>query len=163
VRNLDRSGTARATGGNPTPNAQCPTSKAQYAAIDSRTSGRSSPRSLDVGRWPLDVESLNESPPHHSIARHSRASLRLCISRIAHTPFGKGYPAHFPVQGTKECGDFFARLTREIHARGVRVVGHFNMTFILGDPEKKAGFFEWYDKGWDEAAFGPKPCANPTD
>src|SRR6266853_863283 len=82
---------------------------------------------------------------------------------VAHTPFGKGYPAHFPVQGTQECGGFFARLNREIHARGVRVVGHFNMTFILGDPGKKAGFFEWYDKGWDEAAFGPKPCADPTD
>ncbi len=67
------------------------------------------------------------------------------------------------MQGTKECGDFFARLNREIHARGPRVVGHFNMTFILGDPEKKAGFFEWYDKGWDEAGFGPKPCANPED
>ena len=82
---------------------------------------------------------------------------------VAHTPFGKGYPAHFPVQGTKECSDWFARLNREVHARGVRVVGHFNMTFILGDPEKKAGFFEWYDKGWDEATFGPKPCVDPVE
>ena len=81
---------------------------------------------------------------------------------LAHTPFGKGYPAHFPVQGTRECGEFFERLNREAHARGVKVVGHFNMTFIFGDPVKKAGFFEWYDH-WDEAAFGPKPAADPTE
>ncbi len=82
---------------------------------------------------------------------------------LAHTPFGKGYPAHFPVQGTKACGEWFTRLNREIHGRGARVVGHFNMTFIFGDPEKKAGFFEWYDKGWNEAELGPKPCADPVD
>ena len=57
---------------------------------------------------------------------------------VAHTPFGKGYPAHFPVQGTKECGEFFRKLNQEVHARGTKVVGHFNTTFILGDPEKRA-------------------------
>src|SRR5207248_2675183 len=31
------------------------TPNAQYAAIDSRTSGRSSPRSLGVGRWTLNA------------------------------------------------------------------------------------------------------------
>lgn len=82
---------------------------------------------------------------------------------LAHTPFYKGYPAHFPVQGTVECGDWFGRLNQEIHRRGARVVGHFNMTFIFGDPAKKAGFFEWYDRGWNEAEFGPKPCADPTE
>ena len=82
---------------------------------------------------------------------------------VAHTPFGKGYPAHFPVQGTKECGEFFRKLNQEVHARGTKVVGHFNTTFILGDPEKRAGFFDWYYNGWDTQALGPKPTANPTE
>ena len=81
---------------------------------------------------------------------------------VAHTPFGKGYPAHFPVQGTKECGEFFRKLNQEVHARGSKVVGHFNTTFILGDPEKRAGFFDWYHNGWDEKALGPKPTPDPT-
>lgn len=82
---------------------------------------------------------------------------------VAHTPFGKGYPAHLPVQGTKECGEFFRNLNREVHARGTKVVGHFNTTFILGDPEKRAGFFDWYHNGWDAKALGPKPTADPTE
>ena len=87
----------------------------------------------------------------------------LTFYSLAHTPFYKGYPAHFPVQGTAECGEFFTRLNREIHSRGSKVVGHFNMTFIFGDPAKKAGFFEWYEKGWNDAEFGAKPCADPTE
>jgi hypothetical protein len=82
---------------------------------------------------------------------------------VAHTKFGKGYPAHFPVEGTKECGEFFRKLNQEVHARGSKVVGHFNTTFILGDPEKRAGFFDWYHNGWDAKALGPKPTANPTE
>jgi hypothetical protein len=81
---------------------------------------------------------------------------------LAHTPFGKGYPAHLPVQGTQECGDWFANLNREIHNRGSKVVGHFNVSFIFGDPELKTGFFEWYDKGWDEKTLGAKPVLDPT-
>ena len=82
---------------------------------------------------------------------------------VAHTKFGKGYPAHFPVEGTKECGEFFRKLNTEVHARGTKVVGHFNTTFILGDPDKRAGFFDWYHNGWDTKALGPKPTANPTE
>ncbi len=82
---------------------------------------------------------------------------------VAHTKFGKGYPAHFPVEGTKECVEFFRKLNQEVHARGSKVVGHFNTTFILGDPEKRAGFFDWYHNGWDSKALGPKPTANPAE
>ncbi len=82
---------------------------------------------------------------------------------VAHTKFGKGYPAHFPVEGTKECGEFFRKLNADIHARGSKVVGHFNTTFILGDPDKRAGFFDWYHNGWDTKALGPKPTANPIE
>jgi hypothetical protein len=80
---------------------------------------------------------------------------------LAHTPAYKGYPAHLPVQGNAECGAFFARLNRDIHALGLRAVGHFNTTFIFGEHTNKAGFFEWYAK-WDEAQLGPKPAADPV-
>lgn len=82
---------------------------------------------------------------------------------VAHTKFSKGYPAHFPVEGTRECGEFFRKLNSEVHARGSKVVGHFNTTFILGDPEKRAGFFDWYHNGWDPKTFGPKPTLDPTE
>src|SRR5437016_5903334 len=29
---------------------------------------------------------------------------------LAHTPFGDGYPAHFPVRGLAECGKWFTDL-----------------------------------------------------
>src|SRR2546425_12797397 len=58
---------------------------------------------------------------------------------LAHTPFGKGYPAHFPVQGLNECGDWFVNLNQELHRRNVRVVGHFNVKFLVGDPDGPEG------------------------
>src|SRR4051812_4500499 len=36
---------------------------------------------------------------------------------LAHTPQGKGYPAHFPVQGLAECGKWFVDLNAELHRR----------------------------------------------
>ena len=45
---------------------------------------------------------------------------------LAHTPHGKGYPAHFPVVGLEECGDWFERLNARVHQEQVKVVGHFN-------------------------------------
>jgi len=82
---------------------------------------------------------------------------------LAHTPFGKGYPAHMPVQGTQECGQWFANFNREIHARGVKVVGHFNTTFLFGDHAQKTGFFQWYGQGWDEKTLGPRPAQDPVE
>src|SRR5687768_7212273 len=52
---------------------------------------------------------------------------------LAHTPQYKGYPAHFPVQGLKECGQWFDDLNRQLHQRDVKVVGHFNIKFLVGD------------------------------
>src|SRR4051812_11574099 len=49
---------------------------------------------------------------------------------LAHTPHGKGYPAHFPVQGLRECGDWFEGLNGQLHKEGVKVVGHFNVEFL---------------------------------
>lgn len=96
---------------------------------------------------------------------------------LAHTPQFKGYPAHFPVQGLKECGSWHQERNSEIHKRGAKVVGHFNTTFLVGEPdgaeplappkkgqpiEKGArGFFKFYTEMWDEKELGPKPVADP--
>lgn len=85
---------------------------------------------------------------------------------LAHTPEYKGYPAHFPVQGLKECGQWFEDLNGQLHQRNVKVVGHFNIKFLVGDPEGKSpdgprGFFKFYRDLWDEAELGPRPVADP--
>ncbi len=83
---------------------------------------------------------------------------------LANTPHGKGYPAHFPVQGHKECRDWFAEKNRELHARGAKVVGHMNVKFLVGDPESPMGprgFFKFYRDEWDEKLLGKKPVDDP--
>ena len=85
---------------------------------------------------------------------------------LADTPFGNGYPAHLPVRGHRECGDWFARLNAELHRRGVKVVGHLNVKFLVGDPdspEGPRGFFRFYRDQWDESLLGPKPAADAMD
>jgi hypothetical protein len=85
---------------------------------------------------------------------------------LAHTPFGGGYPAHFPVRGHRECGQWFGRLNAELHARGVKVVGHMNVKFLVGDPdspEGPRGFFRFYRDQWDEGQLGPRPVADPLE
>ncbi len=83
---------------------------------------------------------------------------------LAHTPQYKGYPAHFPVQGLSACGKWFTERNAEIHRRGAKVVGHFNVTFLVGEPEGKEGprgFFKFYKELWDEKELGPRPVADP--
>lgn len=85
---------------------------------------------------------------------------------LAHTPQFGGYPAHFPVRGLAECGTWFEERNRRLHERGVKVVGHFNVEFLVGDPdgpEGPRGFFKFYRDLWDEAELGPKPVADPLD
>ncbi|MEX1232657.1 MAG: hypothetical protein WEB58_20595 [Planctomycetaceae bacterium] len=84
---------------------------------------------------------------------------------LAHTDQYAGYPSHFPVQGLKECGDWFERFNGEIHKRDAKVVGHFNVKFLIGDiegPNGPRGFFKFYDE-WNEDELGPKPVADPRD
>src|ERR1043166_3385231 len=83
---------------------------------------------------------------------------------LADTPFGRGYPTHFPVRGHRECAEWFARLNAELHQRGAKVVGHMNVKFLVGDPdsaEGPRGFFRFYREQWDEKVLGPKPLADP--
>jgi hypothetical protein len=85
---------------------------------------------------------------------------------LAHTAYGKGYPAHFPVRGLAECGRWFADLNAVLHRRPVKIVGHFNIEFLVGDPdgpEGPRGFFKFYRDLWDAAELGPKPVADPLD
>lgn len=85
---------------------------------------------------------------------------------LAGTEFGNGYPAHFPVRGHQECAEWFANLNTQLHRRGVKVIGHFNVKFLVGDPESAEGprgFFRFYRSQWEETLLGPKPVADPID
>jgi hypothetical protein len=85
---------------------------------------------------------------------------------LAATPHGGGYPANLPVRGHRECGEWFARLNTELHRRGVKVVGHMNVKFLVGDPdspEGPRGFFKFYRDQWDERVLGPKPVLDAID
>ena len=39
----------------------------------------------------------------------------------------------------RECGAWFEQLNRELHQRNVKVVGHFNVEFLVGDPDSPEG------------------------
>lgn len=83
---------------------------------------------------------------------------------LGHTPQFSGYPAHFPVKGLNELGDWFESLNARLHESSVKVVGHFNVEFLVGDPDGPAGptgFFKFYRDLWDEKVLGPKPVADP--
>jgi hypothetical protein len=85
---------------------------------------------------------------------------------LADTPFGSGYPAHFPVRGHRECAQWFKQLNAEVHKRGAKVVGHMNVKFLVGDPENPEGprgFFRFYRNQWDETLLGRRPTADPQD
>src|SRR3954451_9405657 len=58
---------------------------------------------------------------------------------LAHTAQYGGYPAHFPVRGLDECGKWFTKRNAEIRKRGAKVAGHFNVTFLVGEPDGKDG------------------------
>lgn len=85
---------------------------------------------------------------------------------LAHTSQGKGYPAHFPVQGIPECGAWFENINRELHQRHILAVGHMNVKYITGAPEGPdgpTGFFKFYRDLWDERELGTKPAADPLE
>jgi len=83
---------------------------------------------------------------------------------LVHTPEYAGYPSHFPVRGLDECGKFLEQRNADLHKLGVKVVGHFNYTFLIGEPETPEGprgFFKFYRDLWNEKELGPKPVADP--
>lgn len=85
---------------------------------------------------------------------------------LAHTDACKGYPAHLPVRGHDECGRWFENRNSELRKRGVKVVGHFNVEFLVGDLDSEngpTGFFDFYRNHWDEQELGPKPVQDPVE
>ncbi len=86
---------------------------------------------------------------------------------LAHTPQFGGYPAHFPVQGIPECGKWFKDRNSALRKKKVKVIGHLNVEFLVGDPEGPdgpRGFFKFYREMWDEKLLGPKPpVTDPMD
>ena len=66
----------------------------------------------------------------------------------------------------KACGQWFENLNNELHKRGIKVVGHFDVEYhvtglIDGPQGPREGFFEFYNELWDEKEFGPKPVKDP--
>ncbi|HAA60525.1 MAG TPA: hypothetical protein DCE39_06305 [Planctomycetaceae bacterium] len=88
---------------------------------------------------------------------------------LVHTKAYGGYPAHFPVRGHDACGKWFAERNRLIHEIDARVVGHFNVEFLVGDPRDRktgkepTGFFRFYEELWDEKQLGPRPVKDPLE
>lgn len=84
---------------------------------------------------------------------------------LAHTSAYKGYPAHFPVRGLSECGRWFEEKNSALRDRNVKVIGHFNIEFLVGDIDGDngpTGFFHFYRNLWDEDELGPKPIDDPV-
>lgn len=83
---------------------------------------------------------------------------------LVHTSSFGGYPMHLPVQGIPECRAWHEQRNAELHKRGAKIVGHFNVEFLVGDPdspEGPRGFFKFYRDLWDESILGPKPVEDP--
>lgn len=79
---------------------------------------------------------------------------------LVHTPQYKGYPAHFPVQGIAECREWFREKNAYLRKKKIKVIGHFNVEFLVGEPDGEngpRGFFKFYRDLWDEEMLGPKP------
>ena len=83
---------------------------------------------------------------------------------LAHTKHGGGYPAHFPKVGLAENREWLKQRNRDLHDLDTIVVGHFNIEFLVGDPQGKEGprgFFKFYHDLWDGELLGPKPVGDP--
>ena len=68
----------------------------------------------------------------------------------------------------KACGQWFENLNHELHKRGIKVVGHFDVEYhvtglINGPQGPREGFFKFYNELWDENEFGPKPVKDPLE
>jgi hypothetical protein len=74
-----------------------------------------------------------------------------------------------PVDGDLEAsGRFLENLNRELHKRGIKVIGHFDVEYhvtgvIDGPQGPHEGFFKFYRELWDEKELGPKPVQDPLE
>jgi hypothetical protein len=90
---------------------------------------------------------------------------------LAHVPKAvKGVTAatHAVDGDLKASGAFLENLNRELHKRGIKVVGHIDTTYhvtglIDGPQGPREGFFRFYKDLWDEKELGPKPVKDPLE
>jgi hypothetical protein len=90
---------------------------------------------------------------------------------LAHVPKAvKGATAatHAVDGDLKASGQFLENLNRELHKRGVKVIGHIDTTYhvtglIDGPQGPREGFFQFYNELWDEKELGPKPVRDPLE
>ena len=74
-----------------------------------------------------------------------------------------------PVDGDlKANGEFLENLNKELHKRGIKVIGHFDVEYhvtgLIDGPEgPREGFFKFYNELWDEKELGPKPVQDPLE
>jgi hypothetical protein len=68
----------------------------------------------------------------------------------------------------KASGQFLENLNKELHQRGIKVIGHFDVEYhvtglIDGPQGPREGFFKFYNELWDEKELGPKPVKDPLE
>ncbi len=90
---------------------------------------------------------------------------------LAHVPKqvkGTTAATHAVDGDLKASGQFLENLNRELHKRGVKVIGHIDTTYhvtglIDGPQGPREGFFKFYNELWDEKELGPKPVKDPLE
>jgi hypothetical protein len=90
---------------------------------------------------------------------------------LAHVPKAvKGPTAatHYADGDLKASGQYLENLNRELHKRGIKVIGHIDTTYhvtglIDGPKGPREGFFHFYNELWDEKELGPKPVRDPLE
>ena len=78
----------------------------------------------------------------------------------------KELPGRWKSEGLR--AQWFENLNKELHKRGIIVVGHFDVEYHVTGPSTARrnngeGFFKLYNELWDEKEFGPKPVADPLE
>ena len=73
-----------------------------------------------------------------------------------------------PAERIRLSGEYFENINAELKKRGVKPIGHFDVSkYLLGLPDASGkltgGFFTFYNELWDEAELGPKPVEDPID
>ncbi len=75
----------------------------------------------------------------------------------ADTEKATGYPMQLPVRGQFEALDVQQRVNKQIHERGLKVVGHFQMVNVIADWEAQNYFVDFYNNHWPADLLGQKP------
>ncbi|QDU93538.1 type 1 glutamine amidotransferase family protein [Lignipirellula cremea] len=78
-------------------------------------------------------------------------------------PKSTGYPMNLPVAGEQACLAYQRDLNQQVHALGLKVIGHFRLVKAMGDWEEQSGFVEYYNKRWPTDLLGPKPSPHLID